>query len=1241
MRASGATCLLLIIFAVPIIVNSADLDFAVKLKQRDFLPAPAKAQTLAEESSLLLGKHVLVQFDRPLTDADRQSLAAGGMELISYIPNFTYTVNLEIEIDEAFATQHGLRWLGEIYPDDKLSPIITDLGIGDWARRGNDLVEFKIVLHDDENLDYWAQEFENRFNAEIVGLARSINTVELIVPELSYLQLSELDAVIWIEQAAPPPVELNNVARADTRAEELQAAPYNLTGAGVTVAEWDGGSVYAVHADMIGRVTLRDGAGTSNHATHVAGTILGDGTEQGGLYAGMAPQALLASYLWWLSISEMETEYYDAIKFMGAQVATNSWGYGSSINFAACEAVMGNYYTENITLDNIVRGSQSQPITICWSAGNSRSTSSTSCGSLGFTYGTIGALATAKNIITVGAMSSGSDAMTSFSSWGPTDDGRLKPDVCGPGCVLRSCANGGGYWNACGTSMSCPATAGTIALLQEALMNSGQPWPVLPSTIKGILINTAKDVGNTGPDYSFGHGKVDGLKAVDKIVIGEPSYVENQTTTGTVHIYDLTVPSGAERLKVTLVWSDPGGQGIAGKDLVNDLDLELVDPLASIELPWVLNPAVPADWAIKGVDRLNNVETVEIESPAPGLWKARVTGFNIPTGPQSYSLLFTPDSIYTPGNLAALAVFDVDDITQDPGDTVQVQFWVSNVGAETDSVDVHIEDDAGWLIVSATDSVIILSTWDSVAFAVSAVIPASALANEKTTITCSAVSKSDSLVVSQASVDVIAGAFYSMALVDILDDTVGSPASYPFLVIVNNMGNAYDRVVVTIDDDLGWDIEPPSKAQSIPPLTIDTLNFTINVPAEVTHLAVNNITINGPSDGGSGDTITFQLTVNNPFPPPALLTPANPTYSQDRLPTFTWSGIGDSYTLLLAIDFAMQNVVHEFFGIGDQTFTLPVSDSLPDGIYYWAVRQIIGPDSSSLQATSHKLVIDNVPPATVAPISPINGKYLPAKTFSFFYDFGSKTDQGGEKSSGLAPEFGRIQISQDSVFGGGITTYEPLPDFVYTIPDTIDEGRWYWQVELVDSAGNNSGYTSPATFVMDSETPLVPVQLLPVDNAGEGRDTILFHWSSPAPPAYEISPEFYRIQFSSDSLFFSIYYTQQAFSDSLKLPSSLFIENVQLYWRVKAQDSAGHSSLYQSDPFNFIYAIFLCGDISGDDSGPNILDLTYIVDFIFRGGPAPHPFVAGDVNCDSNTNILDLTYMVDFIFRGGPTACCL
>jgi len=59
------------------------------------------------------------------------------------------------------------------------------------------------------------------------------------------------------------------------------------------------------------------------------------------------------------------------------------------------------------------------------------------------------------------------------------------------------------------------------------------------------------------------------------------------------------------------------------------------------------------------------------------------------------------------------------------------------------------------------------------------------------------------------------------------------------------------------------------------------------------------------------------------------------------------------------------------------------------------------------------------------------------------------------------------------------------------------------------------------------------------------------------------------------------------------------------------------------------------GDANCDGAPANILDLTYMVDFIFRGGPSPD-LVGGDANSDAASNILDLTYLVDFIFRGGP-----
>ena len=129
----------------------------------------------------------------------------------------------------------------------------------------------------------------------------------------------------------------------------------------------------------------------------------------------------------------------------------------------------------------------------------------------------------------------------------------------------------------------------------------------------------------------------------------------------------LNVPDSCERLKVTLVWDDPGGTVISSVHLINDLDLVLISPDESSYLPWVLDAANPADPAITGIDRVNNIETVEIDNPETGTWKVRVRGYNIPEGPQKYSLIITPDGIHDANAVSALTVLCDDDITADPG----------------------------------------------------------------------------------------------------------------------------------------------------------------------------------------------------------------------------------------------------------------------------------------------------------------------------------------------------------------------------------------------------------------------------------------------------------------------------------------------------------------------------------------------------------------------------------------------
>jgi len=268
--------------------------------------------------------------------------------------------------------------------------------------------------------------------------------------------------------------------------------------------------------------------------------------------------------------------------------------------------------------------------------------------------------------------------MTSFSSWGPTDDGRIKPDV-----VAAGCENDGrdtcediytdpsiGIWSTvpdnlytdycpppddiddfqypysamCGTSMSTPAVSGSVALMLEDWRenHSGQPDP-LPSTIKAILIQTATDLGNPGPDYSYGYGQINVTDAIDLIredtsndVILEDSIIER----GDIDIFGVTVPEEQSELKITLVWDDYPGDPARPEALVNDLDLVVRAPDHTRHYPWTLDPAHPGVDAGRGdPDNINNVEQVFVGNPTSGTWRIEISETKLPQPGQLYSLV--------------------------------------------------------------------------------------------------------------------------------------------------------------------------------------------------------------------------------------------------------------------------------------------------------------------------------------------------------------------------------------------------------------------------------------------------------------------------------------------------------------------------------------------------------------------------------------------------------------------------
>ncbi len=524
------------------------------------------------------------------------------------------------------------------------------------------------------------QELFSRYHLKLVSFFSSFSAALVLASGKSFAEtlfalVSDPD-VIFVEHAYPPWTTTNDGSRAAINVDPLQAQPYNLDGTGIKLLVYDGGIVVPTHPDLAGRVTEGE-ASVSNanrlHPTHVAATAAGTGVQSGGrIYRGMATNAHIVSYAYetcridpqtsrcfYNNPYDLQLNYENAVAAHNVHLATNSLGANIAQNGYPC-SWLGDYEISSRLLDGIAFGNIIAAVKnflVIFSAGNERGP--VRCGTA---YGTAGVPgSTAKNLLSIGAVYSDDRVVTLFSSWGPTDDGRVKPDVVAAGCQrggdngVTSADAGTSYVALCGTSMAAPAVAGTAALLLQAYRDKSwsAAYPFTTSsisgaTIKNILIHTAQDLSNLGPDYSYGYGLVDAKAAVDLIREPKGCFVEQQLDAGSAP-YETAVNTPLElaqgTLKATLVWNDPPASPLASRTLVNDLDLRIIDPSGREHLPYTLDPAQPGNVAAAGNNNRDNVEQVKVATTAFGAWTVRVLPTAIPQGPQSYSLVVSLDSL--------------------------------------------------------------------------------------------------------------------------------------------------------------------------------------------------------------------------------------------------------------------------------------------------------------------------------------------------------------------------------------------------------------------------------------------------------------------------------------------------------------------------------------------------------------------------------------------------------------------
>ena len=265
----------------------------------------------------------------------------------------------------------------------------------------------------------------------------------------------------------------------------------------------------------------------------------------------------------------------------------------------------------------------------------------------------------AKNVLTVGAVwdvpagySQASDVLaTSFTSFGPTDDGRIKPDITGNGATLWSASSSGdaSYTSKSGTSMACPNVAGSLNLLIQHYEATHSEETPLSATMKALVVETADEAGLAdGPDYQHGWGLMNTQRAAELISDDAtyPTMIQEELLSDGESLQYTLVSDGVNPIRITMAWTDPPGtppdDGLNPPDLmlVNDLDMRLEHTASStIHEPYILDPAYPANPATFGDNFRDNVEQIYLEAPAAGVYQLTVTHKATLDAPQAFSLV--------------------------------------------------------------------------------------------------------------------------------------------------------------------------------------------------------------------------------------------------------------------------------------------------------------------------------------------------------------------------------------------------------------------------------------------------------------------------------------------------------------------------------------------------------------------------------------------------------------------------
>jgi serine protease AprX len=491
---------------------------------------------------------------------------------------------------------------------------------------------------------------------------------------------------------------LNAGAAKMTKADNLYSGGglgLNITGNNMIIGQWDYSKPRTTHELLTGKINSYNNLQNqtiSRHSTNIAGTLAGNNGEAEA--RGIAYESKINAYDWVDDVPEMLSEAYNGTN--GILVANNSYGfdpmYLQTYQF-------GKYNTTAQSWDNLM---YLKPyLQIVKAAGNAREIDPGIVPQVSAKngYDLLEGAGMGKNVLVVGSakknVNMNSDEafdVSTFSSYGPTDDGRIKPDICAPGENIYSSLEtyDGAYGTYRGTSSAAAVVSGIITLLQQYYKSvSPSQSYMLSSTVRALLAHTANDKGTEGPDYIYGWGLADAKRAssaihdnIEGIINGEKKstlikeVTLNQGNKYTLYVvpYETTQP-----LSATISWTDPQGNLVSNvvdlnnPNVINDLDLKIVkintNGTETTYYPWKLGGMSNLTGAAtnNSTNDVDTIERVDIKTPEKLVYKIIVSPKTnttplLPGGNQAFSIVVSNVDFCYKDDLTTL-VSPVNDIS--------------------------------------------------------------------------------------------------------------------------------------------------------------------------------------------------------------------------------------------------------------------------------------------------------------------------------------------------------------------------------------------------------------------------------------------------------------------------------------------------------------------------------------------------------------------------------------------------